>query len=150
VAESEEIITIFDDSGRKKAERVVYSVKDVFGDKVHVTEEGLQYARDSLRRKGQIRFAAQLEQIPRVLSHPDIVIRDPSFPKDTVIYYKRYYERRKRQYQVIAIIIKEQSPIKFLYNIHPQQSGKVKGYREMPKPEVLYLNPQSRLRDFGL
>jgi uncharacterized protein YrzB (UPF0473 family) len=33
VTESEEIITIVDDSGREKAEKVVYSVKDVFGDK---------------------------------------------------------------------------------------------------------------------
>lgn len=34
MTESEGIITIIDDSGREKAEKVAYSVKDVFGDKV--------------------------------------------------------------------------------------------------------------------
>ncbi len=147
---NEETITIVDNSGREKIERVVYRVEDVFGEKVCVTEEGLQYVNDSLRRKGQIKFSARLEQIPYVLSQPDIVIRDPGWPEDTVIFYKRYYDRDQHRYRVMAVIIKIQDSLKFLYNVHPQQSGKVKGYREIPKPKVLYLNPLRRLRDFGL
>ena len=146
----EETITIVDNAGREKVERVTYTVEDVFGEKVYVTEEGLQYARDSLHRKRQVKFVAQLERIPQVLSQPDIVIRDPGFPKDTVIYYKRYYDRHHRRYRVIAVIIKIQASLKFLYNVHPQQSGKVKGYLETPKPEVLYLSPHRKRRDYGL
>lgn len=143
-------ITIVDNSGRKKTEKVLYAVEDVFGDKVYVTEDGLQYIRDSLYRKHQTSFLPQLETIPRALSRPDLVIRDPSSSDDTLIYYKRYYLRAKRQYRLMAIIIKTQGPLKFLYNMHPQQSGKIKGYHETPKPVVLYRNPQRKPSDFGL
>lgn len=147
---AENTITIVDNSGREKVERVVYTVEDVFKETVYVTTEGLQYARDSLNRKRQIGFLSQLDRIPQVLSHPDIVIRDPAMSEDTVIYYKRYYERRRRRHRLTAVIVKVLGTTKFLYNVHPQQSGKVKGYRETPKPQVLYLNPQRRRRDFGL
>ncbi len=50
----------------------------------------------------------------------------------------------------MAAIVKVAGLVKFLYNAHPQQSGKVKGYRETPRPEVLYRNAQRKLRDFGL
>jgi hypothetical protein len=84
------------------------------------------------------------------LSYPDIVIRDPHSPRDTIIYYKRSYDRHKRQYRVTAVVVKVQESVKFLYNLHPQQSGKVKGSQETPKPEILYLNQQYKPSDFGL
>jgi hypothetical protein len=143
-------IEIVDNSGRRKVERVAYTVENVFGQKIHVTEEGLQYARDSLQRKRQTYFLTRLEQIPQVLSQPDIVIRDTTSPEDTVIFYRQSYDRRKRKYEVIAIIVKVQGLVQFLYNVHPQESGKVKGCREIPKPEILYLKPGRKPRDFGL
>lgn len=146
----EESIVIIDESGQVKTEKVVYTVSDVFDEKVYVTKEGLQYTRDSLYRKRQGYFISQLKKISQALSHPDIVIRDPHSPKDTLIYYKRYYSHYKGRYLLMAVIIKVNGVLKFLYNAHPQQSGKVKGYRELPKPEILYLNPKRKRRHFGL
>jgi hypothetical protein len=39
---------------------------------------------------------------------------------------------------------------KFFYNMHPQTSGRVKGYRERVPPQVWYIAPGKRRRDFGL
>lgn len=144
------VITITDNAGRVKVEQVLYTVTDIFGEEVIITVEGLQYAEDSLRRKRQARLIAQFSQIPQMLSGPDIVIRDSSSPKDTVIYYKRFYDDQRKRYHLMAVIVKIQGMLKFLYNIHLQQSGKVKGYRERPKPKILYISPQRKPRNYGL
>ena len=48
---TEEYITIIDNKGREKIQRVEYVVHDVGGEEVCVTTDGLAYAEDSLTRK---------------------------------------------------------------------------------------------------
>jgi hypothetical protein len=50
---SEEYITIIDNKGRERVQRVEYVVLDVRGEKVYVTADGSAYAEDSLAAKGQ-------------------------------------------------------------------------------------------------
>ena len=73
---SEEDITIVDNKGRERVQRVEYVVLDVRGEKVYVTADGLAYTEDSL--------------------------------------------------------------------------GRIKGYRERVPPQVWYIAPGKRRRDFGL
>ena len=49
-------ITIVDNAGREKRQRVEYTVTVVRGETVYVTDGGLQYIRDSLWAKGRQRF----------------------------------------------------------------------------------------------
>lgn len=71
-------------------------------------------------------------------------------PGDTLIYYKRLYIATLRRHKLVAAIVKAQQGIKFFYNMHPQQSEKVKGYRERIPPQVWYIAPGKRRRDFSL
>jgi len=48
---AEEYVTIVDNKGRERIQRVEYAVTDVRGETVYVTADGLAYARDSLTRK---------------------------------------------------------------------------------------------------
>lgn len=48
---AEEYITIVDNKGRERIQRVEYVVSDVRDETVYVTVDGLIYARDSLARK---------------------------------------------------------------------------------------------------
>lgn len=144
-------ITIVDDAGREKRQRVEYTVTDVRGETVYVTSGGLRYIRDSLWAKGRQRFLLdELERIPDVISKPDIVIRDPRASDDTLLYYKRLYIKSERQHWLVAAVVKLRRGLKFLYNFHLQESGKVKGYHLDVSPEIWYLNPQRRKRTFGL
>jgi len=127
---------------------VLYTLDDIFADIVYVTADGIAYIQDSLQRKRQTMFIAYLSHLPRLLKQPDIVIQDATSPDDTLIYYKALHLHQ--QSYLLATIIKVQHQLKFLYNFHPQQSGKVKGYRDLPKPTIIYLNPRHKARDFGL
>ena len=49
---SEEYITIVDNKGRERAQRVEYVVLDVRGEKVYITADGLAYTEDSLMWPG--------------------------------------------------------------------------------------------------
>ena len=147
---SEEYVTIVDNKGREKVQHVEYVVQDVRGEKVYVTADGLAYAQDSLEAKGFYYLIKEFDRIPAILSHPDIVIHDHTSPEDTLVYYKRIYIASMDIYQLVAVVIKIRQSIKFLYNLHPQQSGKVKGYRERLPPLVWYIAPGKRPRNFGL
>jgi len=48
------------------------------------------------------------------------------------------------------VVVKIRQGVKFFYNMHPQTSGRVKGYRERVPPQVWYIAPGRRRRDFGL
>jgi len=50
---AEEYVTVVDNKGRERIQRVEYVVTDMRGKTVYVTADGLAYARDSLVRKGQ-------------------------------------------------------------------------------------------------
>jgi hypothetical protein len=69
---------------------------------------------------------------------------------DTLIYYKRIYIKPERRHWLVAVVVKLQPGIKFLYNFHLQESGKVKGYHYDVPPKIWYLNPQQRKKTFGL
>ena len=85
-----------------------------------------------------------------VVGQADIVVYDHTSPDDTLIYYKRVYIRSMHVSQLVAAVVKSRQGVKFLYNIHSQQSGKVKGYHESVPPIVWYIAPGRQRRDFGL
>ena len=147
---AEEYIIIVDNKGRERIQHVEYIVTDVRGETVYVTVDGLTYARDSLARKAHYYLIDQFDRIPDILAQPDIVVYDHTSPDDTFIYYKRIYVRSMQTSQLVAAVVKLRQGVKFLYNLHPQQSGKVKGYRESVPPKVWYIAPDRKRRDFGL
>ena len=147
---SEEYITIIDNQGRQRVQRVEYVALDVRGEKVYITADGLAYAEDSLKAKNFYYLIGEFDRIPTMLSHPDIVIHDHTSPEDTLIYYKRIYIASLDIHQLVAVVVKVRQGIKFFYNLHPQQSGKVKGYRERFLPRVWHIAPGKRRRNFGL
>lgn len=150
---TEEYITIIDNKGQEKIQRVEYVVHDVRGEKVYVTTDGLTYTEDSLTRKRQYYLVKRLDKIPDILSKPDIVIWDPAdVPSETLIYYKRLYVAELRRNRLVAAIVKVRQGIKFFYNLHAQESGKVKGLSVVPSSEieVWYIAPHCKKRQFGL
>ncbi len=145
----ERFITVVDNAGRERHQRVEYLVTDVRDEEVYVTSDGLQYVRDSLQAKSRQRFLLdELNRIPNVISNPDIVIWDPMASDDTLIYYKRIYSEDR--HWLVAAVVKLRQGIKFLYNFHLQDGGKVKGYHYDVPPQIWYLNPQQRKKAFGL
>ncbi len=147
---SEEYITIIDNKGREKVQRVEYVIQDVQGEKIYVTADGLAYAEDSLAAKDFYYLIKELDKIPIVLLRPNIVIHDHTSPDDTLIYYRRIRIASLGVHQLIAVVIKIRHDIKFFYNMHPQQSGKIKGYRERIPPQIWYIAPDKKRRNFGL
>jgi hypothetical protein len=147
---AEEYVTVVDNKGRERIQRVEYIVTDIRGETVCVTVDGLAYARDSLARKAHYYLIDQLDRVPDILAQPDIVVYDHTSPDDTLIYYKRVYIRSMHVSQLVAAVVKFRQGVKFLYNLHSQQSGKVKGYRESVPPKVWYIAPGRQRRDFGL
>lgn len=147
---AEEYITAVDNKGRERIQRVEYVLTDVRGETVYVTVDGLAYARDSLARKAHYYLIDEFNRIPGILAHPDIVVYDHTSPNDTLVYYKRIHIQSMHIHQLVAIVVKFRRGIKFFYNLHPQQSGKVKGYREQMPPRVWYIAPGKKRRDFGL
>lgn len=152
-ASSEQYVTIVDNNGRQKVQRVEYIVRDVRGEDVFVTTDGLVYTRDSLRIKQQQAVLAELDELPAVLMVPELVIWDPvDIPGETLIYYKQLYIAYYREYKVVAAIVKVRSGIKFFYNFFLQESGKVKGLPIVSPAEieVWYIAPNVKRSQFGL
>jgi hypothetical protein len=116
---SEEYITIIDNKGRERVQRVEYVVLNVREEKVYVTADGLAYAEDSLEAKDFRYLIRELDRIPTILSHPDIVVHDHMSPEDTLIYYKRIRIVSLAIHQLIAVVVKIRQGIKFFYNMHP-------------------------------
>jgi hypothetical protein len=150
---SEQFITIIDNKGREKVQFVEYFVEDVRGEKVYVTTDGLIYAKDSLAFKMQDYLIATLQQLSEILAQPDIVIWDPVDPPgDTLIYYKRLDITELQERKLVAVIVKVRQGIKFFYNLHVQESGKVKGVSVVPTAEIAvwYMAPRVKRSQFGL
>ena len=150
---SEQYLTIIDNKGREKVQFVEYIVEDVRDERVYVTTDGLIYAKDSLAFKVQDYLIAELQQLPEILAHPDIVIWDPVDPPgDTLIYYKRLYITELHERKLVAAIVKVRRGIKFFYNLHVQESGKVKGISVVPTAEidVWYVALRVKRSQFGL
>jgi len=150
---AEEYVTIVDNKGREKVQRVEFVVRDVRGEKVYVTTDGLAYTENSLTRKRQYYLVERLDRVPDILSKPDIVIWDPAeAPGDTLIYYKRLYVANLHRHRLVAAIVKVRRGIKFFYNLHAQESGRVKGLPVVHPSdiEVWYIAPHRRKRQFGL
>jgi len=144
---------IVDNKGRERVQHVEYVVTDVRGEKVYITADGLTYSEDSLEAKEQNYLIEKLSRLSDILAHPDIVIWDPAeAPGDTLIYYKRLYIAVLRRHKLVAAIVKVRRGIKFFYNLHVQESGKVKGLTIVPPMEirVWYIAPQVRRRQVGL
>ena len=61
-------VTIVDNAGREKRQRVEYTVTDVHDETVYITDGGLRYIRDSLWAKRRQRFLlSELARIPDVI-----------------------------------------------------------------------------------
>lgn len=146
------VLTI-DDAGQRKWEKVEYISTDVKGEVVYITREGLQYIRDALRRKHQFALLKRLDDLPRVLSHPDVVIWDPDREvQDTLLYYRRLYFPSAGRHVLVCAVVKVRGGIRFLYNFFVQQSGKVKGHGITPALVtcIWYIHPRRRPKEFGI
>ncbi len=121
---------------------IIYSVRDVFQEQVYFTREAEKYIRDSRSRKPWQRYVLDyLDRIPSILRTPSIVILDPDdFEEKTLVYYKEIRVSQQGRDVLFALVVKRNT-CKIVYNLHPQESGKVKGYRRQPPPKVLYLRP---------
>jgi hypothetical protein len=96
---------------------------------------------------------AELKRLPEVLVHPEIVIWDPvDQPGETLIYYKNLYFSQLQELKLVAVIVKVREGVKFFYNFHVQESGKVKGVAVVPATEidVWYIAPRVKRGHFGL
>lgn len=146
-----DFITIVDNHGHEKHQRIEYIISDVRGEIVYVTDGGLRYIQDSLWAKRRQRFLLdEMDRLPDVISNADIVVWDSMADDDTLHYYKHLYIASQGQQWLVVAVVKIRQNIKFLYNFHLQESGKVKGYHLDVPPEIWYLNPQQRKRTFGL
>lgn len=146
----EEYITIVDNQGRERVQHVEYVVNDVRNESVYITNDGIVYTQDSLIRKGQDHVVENMDQIPLILVQPAIVIQDHVSPDDTLLYYRQLYIPTLSKHQLMCVVVKIRQGTHFFYNFFPQQSGKVKGYREMPQPRIWYVAPGQDPRDYGL
>ncbi len=134
-------------------QRVEYVVLDVCGENVYITADGLAYVKDSLAAKEQDYLIEKLGGLSGILAQPDIVIWDPvEVPNDTLIYYKWLYIAILRQRKLVAVIVKARQDIKFFYNLHLQESGKIKGLPIVPPSEisVWYIASKIKRGQFGL
>jgi hypothetical protein len=147
---NEEYVIVVDNKGRQSIQYVEYIVTDVRGETIYVTTDGLTYASDSLSYKGQDDLLEVFDRIPTILAHPEIVVRDYQSPSDTLLYYKRVYIPAQAQHWLLCVVIKVQKYARYLYNFFEQQSGKVKGYQEVPPPSIWYIAPKKRPRNYGL
>jgi hypothetical protein len=149
--DASDFITIVDNHGNEKRQRIEYTISDVQGEIVYVTDGGLRYIQDSLWAKRHQRFLLEeLDRLPDVISNADIVVWDSMADDDTLLYYKHLYIASQGQQWLVVAVVKIRQNTKFLYNFHLQESGKVKGYHLDMPPEIWYLNPQQRKRTFGL
>ena len=151
--EQNDYIWVIDNAGRRKQETIVYQCLDMRNEVVYITQEGLQYSRDSLTRKRQYYLLDRLHDLCKDLAHSDIVIWDPSVSeKDTLLYYRRIYLQRYSRNLLICLVVKVRNDIKYLYNIFTQQSGKVKGYETVPSNmyDIWHIGPRVRPKDFGI
>jgi hypothetical protein len=136
-AQAGKIIYVADDI---PLQTIIYSVEDVLGNKVYFTDEAERYIKDSRSRKrGQQYVINYLQKIPGVLKDPGIIITDPDDSSDkTILYYKEIYiEEKKKQllFTLVVKILKE----RIVYNLYPQESGKVKISEGRPLPKIIYL-----------
>ncbi len=143
-------IAILDNQGREQIQHVEYIVTDVRNESIYVTTDGIIYTQDSLTRKGQEHIFEIIDRIPTILAQPAIVIQDHVSPDDTLLYYGQVYIPALAQVQLLCVVVKVRQGIRFFYNFFPQQSGKVKGYREMPPPAIWYIAPGQNPRNYGL
>lgn len=149
--DASDFITIVDNHGNEKRQRIEYTISDVEGEIVYVTDGGLRYIQDSLWAKRHQRFLLEeLDRLPDVISNADIVVWDSMANDDTLLYYKHLYIASQGQQWLVVAVVKIRQNTKFLYNFHLQESGKVKGYHLDMPPEIWYLHPQQRKRTFGL
>ena len=146
-------ILVIDDAGVHKWETVVYTCADVRSEVVYITQEGLQYCRDALRRKHQFFLLELLDHLCSALTYPDIVIWDPSISvRDTLLYYRHVYIQSIHRRQLICLVVKVRAGSKYLYNVFVQQSGKLKGYNTLPSAAfpIWYIHPRKRPKQFGI
>lgn len=146
-------ILVIDDAGQQKWETVSYTCVDVKSETVTITQEGLQYSRDALRRKRQHLLLDQLDDLCKTLAHPDLVIWDPSLPvQDTLLYYRYIHFRAIARRQLICVVVKVRVDNKYLYNVFIQQSEKVKGYDTLPATafRIWYIHPRRRPKQVGI
>lgn len=147
---NEEYVIVVDNKRRESVQRVEYLVTDVRGETIYVTTNGLTYASDSLSYKGQDDLLDVFDRIPTILANPDIVVEDYQSPNDTRLYYKRVYVPERAKHGLLCVVVKIREGIRYLYNFFEQQSGKVKGYGELPPPNIWYIAVKKRPRHYGL
>lgn len=131
------------------SQTIIYCAEDVFQEQVYFTREAEKYIRDSRSRKPWQRYTLDyLDRIPSILKTPSIVIVDPEDIREkTLIYYKEFHVPEQGRNVLFALVVKRNTH-RIVYNLYPQESGKVKAYRQPPPPKVLYLRPGTRRKKY--
>ncbi len=141
-----EKIHVADDIPRQT---ILYSTTDVFDRQVHFSVEAQRYIQDSRRRKPWQRYVLNyLDRIPLILGDPTIVIVDPDdFTERTQLYYREFYVTELERSILFALVVRSNEE-KVVYNLHPQESGKIKASKRKPPPRMLYLKPGIRKKRY--
>lgn len=128
---------------------ILYSATDVFEQQVYFSIEAQRYIRDSRRKKPWQRYVLNyLDRIPLILRDPAIVIVDSDdFTERTTLYYREMYVSELERSVLFALVVRSNEK-KVVYNLHPQESGKVKASKRKPPPRILYLKPGIRRKRY--
>lgn len=132
-----EVVYVSDDI---PVQTIVYCVEDVLGYEVYYSEEADRYIKNIRNSRITQKYVLNyLQKIPSILRDPSIVIIDvEDITESTLIYYKEVYIVEIQRQKLFALVVK-MGELRVVYNLHPQESGKVKFRHE--KPRVIYLKP---------
>ncbi len=128
---------------------ILYSVTDIFNQPVQFSVEARRYIQDSRRKKPWQRYVLNyLDRISLILRDPTIVILDPDdFTERTQLYYRDIQVIELERSVLFALVVRSNKE-KVVYNLHPQESGKIKAAKRKPPPRVLYLKPGIRKKRY--
>jgi len=117
---------------------IKYSVRDVLGCEVYYSEEAEKYIKHTRNSRATQKYILNyLQKIPTILRDPSVVIVDSEdFTERTLVYYKEVFIKEFQKHKLFALVVKI-GEHRIVYNLHPQESGKVKLRRE--KAEVIYI-----------
>ena len=132
-----EVIFVSDDI---PTQTIVYCVEDVLGYEVYYSEEADRYIKNIRNSRITQKYVLNyLQKIPSILRDPSIVIIDVEYISErTLVYYKEDYIVEIQKQKLFALVVKI-GELRVVYNVHPQESGKVELRHE--KPRVIYLKP---------
>jgi hypothetical protein len=121
--------------GVPKAQTVIFSGTDRFGEKYYFTEQGLSYITDSRSERPDQQLALNyLAKIPTILNAPLIIGRNLKKPEN-YLYFKEIAMKERRYQKFLFIVILKKSNINVIWNFYYLSENKVP-----QKVEVIHRN----------